>query len=39
MLRFPDVQRMVKVGDGVLLGASGEISDFQYIVRLLDRLR
>mmetsp|Transcript_38884 Transcript_38884/g.111242 ORF Transcript_38884/g.111242 Transcript_38884/m.111242 type:complete len:243 (-) Transcript_38884:10-738(-) len=36
--RYKDVCRLKKVGNYTLLGASGEISDFQYIGDLLDEL-
>lgn len=39
MIRFTDMRRIAVVGDGVIIGASGEMSDFQYIKRLLDELR
>ena len=32
------MQRIIRINDTCLLGASGEISDFQYIQRLLDGL-
>eukprot|EP00798_Chlamydomonas_sp_ICE-L_P020095 gene20095-26813_t len=36
--RYKTVQRVFKVNDNVVLGASGEISDHQYIMTLLDEL-
>jgi len=36
--RFKDVCRLKKVGKYTLLGASGELSDFQYIGDMLDEL-
>nr|PNR27025.1 hypothetical protein PHYPA_030506 [Physcomitrium patens] len=36
--RFKSVERMKAVSNNTLLGASGEISDFQAITQLLDRL-
>ena len=36
MARFKDVRRIQKVGDSTLIGASGEISDFQSVMELLD---
>ena len=38
LARFKDVQRLQVVGDYTVIGASGDISDFQYIQRLLDEL-
>jgi len=38
LARFKDVQRLHKVGDYSLLGAGGDISDFQEIQHLLDSL-
>jgi len=38
LARFRSVQRLKKVGKDTLLGASGEISDFQYLQQLLDEL-
>lgn len=37
LARFKDVQRIHKVNDTTILGASGEISDFQYIQNLLEQ--
>jgi 20S proteasome subunit beta 7 len=36
LARFKDVQRLQPVGDYTVIGASGDMSDFQYIQRLLD---
>ncbi|KAI9458983.1 proteasome endopeptidase complex beta subunit [Boletus coccyginus] len=36
LARFKDVQRLQAVGDYTVIGASGDMSDFQYIQRLLD---
>lgn len=38
MARFKDVQRIVKLGDNVLIGASGEMSDFQAIQDMIENL-
>ncbi|KAG5458240.1 MAG: hypothetical protein BJ554DRAFT_1574, partial [Olpidium bornovanus] len=38
LARFRDLQRVISVGDTTLLGASGDISDFQYVKHLLDQL-
>lgn len=35
LARYKDVRRLQKVGDNVLLGASGEISDFQSIMEMV----
>ncbi|KAJ4772412.1 Proteasome subunit beta type [Rhynchospora pubera] len=37
-LRYKSVERIKQVGDHTLIGASGEISDFQEIMRYLDEL-
>ena len=37
-LRYKSVERLKPVGKHSLLGASGEISDFQEILRYLDEL-
>eukprot|EP00244_Chara_vulgaris_P000145 TRINITY_DN10201_c1_g1_i1.p1 TRINITY_DN10201_c1_g1~~TRINITY_DN10201_c1_g1_i1.p1 ORF type:complete len:275 (-),score=35.38 TRINITY_DN10201_c1_g1_i1:27-851(-) len=37
-LRFKSVDRLRKVGKSTVVGASGEISDFMYIMSLLDEL-
>ncbi|KAG9316235.1 proteasome endopeptidase complex beta subunit [Chiua virens] len=36
LARFKDVQRLQAVGDYTVVGASGDMSDFQYIQRILD---
>jgi len=36
--RFKSMQRMQVVGDSTVIGASGECSDFHYIMKLLDEL-
>lgn len=36
--RYKDVQRMIKVNDSCIVGASGEVSDFQELQKLLDEL-
>ena len=36
--RYKSVQRVHKVNDTTIIGASGEISDFQYLQDLLDQL-
>lgn len=36
--RYKSVQRMVRVNDSCIVGASGEISDFQRITELLEEL-
>jgi len=38
LARFKDVQRLHAVGNHTVLGASGDMSDFQYIQSLLDNL-
>jgi 20S proteasome subunit beta 7 len=37
-LRYKSVERLKPIGKHSLLGASGEISDFQEIMRYLDEL-
>ena len=37
-LRYKSVERMKPIGKHSLLGASGEISDFQELLRYLDEL-
>jgi len=39
MSRFRNIQRLVKVGESTLLGASGDISDFQAVLDMLERKR
>lgn len=36
LARYKDVRRIIKVGDRTILGASGEMSDFQAIESMLD---
>jgi 20S proteasome subunit beta 7 len=36
MARFKNIERLTKVGDYTCIGASGEISDYQYIQELLE---
>lgn len=36
--RYKSVDRLVKINDRTVLGASGELSDLQYILKLLDEL-
>jgi hypothetical protein len=36
--RYKSIERIKRVNDHVVVAASGEISDFQYIMRLLDEL-
>lgn len=38
LARFRSLERIKKVGDYTLVGASGEYSDFQYIIQILDEL-
>jgi len=38
LARFRDVQRIHSVGKSTLIGGSGELSDFQYILDILDQL-
>lgn len=37
-IRYKSIERLHKVNDHTLLGASGEISDYQYISNLLEEL-
>jgi len=37
-VRYKSVERLKRIGDNTILGASGEISDFQAITHLLDEL-
>jgi 20S proteasome subunit beta 7 len=39
MMKLDDLQRIVKVGEDAVVGISGDISDFQYLERLLDDLQ
>ena len=36
--RFHDIQRIIKVGGNTMLGAGGEISDFQQVTEALQEL-
>lgn len=36
LARFRDVERLHKVADFTVLGASGDMSDYQYVKHLLD---
>jgi len=38
LARFRDIQRMAPLGRYTLIGATGEYSDFQFLLRLLDEL-
>lgn len=38
MARFKDVSRLYPVGAYTIIGAGGDMSDFQYIQRMLDEL-
>lgn len=38
LLRFSNIERIIKVGDETVVGISGDISDMQYIERLLEEL-
>lgn len=38
LARFTDLRRLKVVGKSTLIGCSGEYSDFQYILSLLDEL-
>jgi len=38
MARFRDIRRIAPLGKYTLIGASGEYSDYQYLLRLLDEL-
>jgi len=38
LARFKDIQRLHPVGDHTVIGAGGDMSDFQYIQSLLDEL-
>lgn len=38
LLRFDNMERMVQVGDSTVVGVSGDISDFQYLKKILDEL-
>ena len=36
--RYKDVRRVAKMGDHTLIGASGEMSDFQSIMAMMDTM-
>lgn len=38
LARYKDVRRLRKVGENTLIGASGEISDFQTVMELLEEM-
>jgi len=38
LARFRDVERMTAVGDNTIVGASGDISDYQYLQHVLESL-
>jgi len=38
LARYKDVRRLQKVGDNTLIGASGEMSDFQSIMEMLENM-
>ncbi|KIY68180.1 proteasome endopeptidase complex beta subunit [Cylindrobasidium torrendii FP15055 ss-10] len=38
LARFKDVKRVIQVGSSTIVGASGDMSDFQYLQRELDEL-
>lgn len=38
LARFMDVQRLQKVGDNAVVGAGGDLSDWQYIQHMMDNL-
>lgn len=38
LARFKDIQRLHAVGQNTVVGAGGDMSDFQYIQQLLDKL-
>ena len=38
LARFADVKRIVPAGKFTLVGGSGDLSDFQYIIKTLDEL-
>ena len=37
LAKFRSIQRMQPVGEHTIVGASGEYSDFQYIMKILDQ--
>jgi 20S proteasome subunit beta 7 len=38
LARFRDIKRLYPVGESTIVGASGDLSDYQYIQHLLDSL-
>lgn len=38
LARFRDIERLYPVGDFTVVGASGDLSDYQYIQHILDTL-
>jgi 20S proteasome subunit beta 7 len=38
LARFRDIKRLTPVGESTIVGASGDISDYQYIQHLLESL-
>lgn len=38
LARFKDIQRLAGVGKYTVIGAGGDMSDFQYVLRMLDEL-
>ena len=38
LARYKDVRRLRKIGENTLIGASGEISDFQTVMELLEEM-
>jgi len=38
LARFRDVQRLSKLGDYTVIGGTGDISDYQYIMKMLDEI-
>ncbi|GMM48030.1 proteasome core particle subunit beta 7 [Pichia kluyveri] len=39
LMKLEDLKRIIQVGDDAVVGISGDISDFQYLERLLDDLQ
>ncbi|KAL6935064.1 probable Proteasome subunit beta type-7 [Hanseniaspora guilliermondii] len=38
LLRFPGIERLHKVGNNTMVGISGDVSDMQYLLEILDEL-
>jgi 20S proteasome alpha/beta subunit len=38
LARFRDIERLHPVGDHTIVGASGDISDFQYLKHILENV-